>query len=165
MLVPDVDDLSKINEREQYWMDFYQSYNRAKGYNLAIIAASNRVIKRSPEFVEALRVRGRLLFSGPNNPNFGKKPSEETKRRISEAKKRRLVPTELQTRASRERLKKVAQIDMNTGETIRTWESANEAGQPFRFQLILSKKLVGGTIAPQKAASLKPPTRATNGSM
>ncbi|GAB3701494.1 hypothetical protein GCM10027592_29680 [Spirosoma flavus] len=130
-----VDDLSKINEREQFWMDFYQSYNRAKGYNLATIAASNRGVKRPPHVVEAMRVRGKLMFNGPNNPMFGRKQTEETKLKISEVKKQRLIPTESQVRAIQERLKKVNQIDIKTGEVIRVWGSVDEASQTLSLSI------------------------------
>lgn len=32
----------KLNEREQYWIDFYESYNQDKGYNILRIAGSSR---------------------------------------------------------------------------------------------------------------------------
>ncbi len=37
--------------REQFWMDFYRSYEHWSGYNIAPKAASCRGIKRDPEYV------------------------------------------------------------------------------------------------------------------
>lgn len=34
--------LDKLDEREQYWMDYYESYNPDKGYNICSIASSCR---------------------------------------------------------------------------------------------------------------------------
>ncbi len=42
VLLERVDDLSLLNIREQYWIDFYDSANPEKGYNLRPIAESNR---------------------------------------------------------------------------------------------------------------------------
>jgi len=50
-------------EREQFWMDFYQSYDSKKGYNIAPKAASCQGIKRDPEYVArvAAALRGRKM--------------------------------------------------------------------------------------------------------
>lgn len=34
--------LDKLDEREQYWMDYYESYNPEKGYNICPVAGSTR---------------------------------------------------------------------------------------------------------------------------
>lgn len=41
----------KLIEREQFWMDFYQSYLPEKGYNISPKADSCQGIKRDPEYV------------------------------------------------------------------------------------------------------------------
>lgn len=55
-------------DREQFWMDFYQSCVPAKGYNLCPKAASCEGVKHGPEFGAAVSARAK-----------GKKWSEETK--------------------------------------------------------------------------------------
>lgn len=91
-------------EREQYWMDFYKSYNPRKGYNINPIAGSRLGSKHSddtkkimseyrnsdkywwkgrkhtPEAIENIR----RSKSGVNNPFYGKHLSEEHKKKISE---------------------------------------------------------------------------------
>lgn len=60
-------DVINLEEREQYWIDFYQSCNRLFGYNLACNAVNkNKGIKRSEEFKRNLSLR-----------NKGKKLSKE----------------------------------------------------------------------------------------
>lgn len=44
-----ITDLSKLNEREQYWIDALDVCNREKGYNLCPIAGSSRGIRYSDE--------------------------------------------------------------------------------------------------------------------
>jgi len=41
-----VEDKNKLIEREQYWMDYYKSYERDKGYNINPKAESCRGVKR-----------------------------------------------------------------------------------------------------------------------
>lgn len=51
-----IEDIPNANKeqllgREQFWMDFYKSYNRESGYNSSPTARSCQGIKRSPEFL------------------------------------------------------------------------------------------------------------------
>ena len=41
ILLEEVKDLSKLHEREQYWMDYYKSYEKDKGYNKARFAEAS----------------------------------------------------------------------------------------------------------------------------
>lgn len=89
----------KLLEREQYWMDYFQSYKFENGYNLAPKAGNTLGVKfneesrkklslacikakNTPEFKEKAR-----LGSLGNKNMLGKKHSEETKRKISEKAK------------------------------------------------------------------------------
>jgi group I intron endonuclease len=65
-------------EREQHWLDKFQCFNPAKGYNIDRIAGSRIGHSPSPETREKLR-----------QANLGKKYSEETKRKHSEQGKTR----------------------------------------------------------------------------
>lgn len=73
-------DAVKIAERELYWMDFYKSYNRNKGYNL----------RRDTSIGMVVHSETRKLLSkinkGSRNPNFGNNWSEDEKKRMSEIK-------------------------------------------------------------------------------
>lgn len=64
-------DKDKLLEREQFWMDFYKSYDESFGYNLRKIAASNRGMTLSDETKEKIRLS-----------NLGQKRSKETCERI-----------------------------------------------------------------------------------
>lgn len=63
--------VEELTIREQHWMDFYQSYNREFGYNLAPAADSNVGLKHSEETIEAW-----------SKQRKGKKRSEEAKAAI-----------------------------------------------------------------------------------
>lgn len=112
IIVEYVEDFSKLDEREQYWMDYYESYNPEKGYNICSVASSTYGIKQSEEqrkmhsdFMkekwkeedyrnfwhnkmagENNYFYGKHLY-GELNGMYGKTHSEETRKKISEANK------------------------------------------------------------------------------
>lgn len=53
-LIEEMDSPTKesLLDREQFWMNFFQSYDPEKGYNISPKAESCQGIKRSPEFLE-----------------------------------------------------------------------------------------------------------------
>ena len=98
-----------------------------KSYNLATGGKVNRGWKHSDETKEKLRIlsTGRTLSDeakekirlsklGENNPNYGKSPSEEIRQKISKALKGK-------------RAKRVKQIDPESGEVVKIWNSQTEA--------------------------------------
>lgn len=98
-----------------------------KSYNLANGGSVNRGWKMSDEAKEKLRIisTGRTLSDeakekirlsklGENNPNYGKSPSEETRQKISKAMKGKGT-------------KRVKQIDPESGEVVKIWDSQIEA--------------------------------------
>ena len=81
----------KLDEREIYWIDFFDSYNN--GYNLTEGGVGNRGYKHTEEtklYMSNLHSgEGNPMYGihmcGENAPMFGKHLSDETKRKISEA--------------------------------------------------------------------------------
>ena len=65
VLLESIDDVSFMDEREIYWIDYFKSTDPNIGYNLSEGGRVNRTLK------------------GTNSPNYGKKRSEETKLKIS----------------------------------------------------------------------------------
>lgn len=76
-LVELVEDVSCLLEREQYWMDESDCYNKHKGYNISPTAGSCRGIKLSEEHKEKIRIA-----------HLGKAVSKETRKKLSEIHKR-----------------------------------------------------------------------------
>ena len=98
-----------------------------KSYNLANGGSVNRGWKMSEEAKEKLRIisTGRTMSDeakekirksklGENNPNYGKSPSKETRQKLSKALKGKGA-------------KKVKQIDPESGEVVKIWNSQIEA--------------------------------------
>ena len=71
--------IDELNEKEVYWINFYNSLV-PNGYNL-------RDGGRNYKCSESTKRKLSALNSGVNNPNYGKPRSDETKRKVSEARK------------------------------------------------------------------------------
>lgn len=82
-----------ILQREQYWLDFYRSYEKDKGYNILSVAGNNSGFKHSEGAKEAIRKArlGKHLSEESKQKvrDFltGHEVSPETRLRISEANK------------------------------------------------------------------------------
>ena len=44
--------LDKLDEREQYWLDYYQSYDLDKGYNICKVAGTTRGVTHTEEWCQ-----------------------------------------------------------------------------------------------------------------
>ena len=93
-------DPSLLIEREQYWLN---KYNSSKcGYNICPVAGSRRGSKCSKETKEKIRNNSSSKV-GENNNFYGRKHSEETRRKMS------LVHYELEFKHSEETKHKIAE--------------------------------------------------------
>lgn len=75
----------ELNDKEQYWIDYYKSYDKNIGYNICRFAGSTRGRKRTKEEVEKIRKFAKLRV-GDKNAFYGKNHSEETKEKIRNKK-------------------------------------------------------------------------------
>ena len=66
----------KLDEREQYWLDFYKAYKPEYGYNLRLKAESNRGYKFSIESIKK-RTESRKYYTH----------SKETREKIAKGNK------------------------------------------------------------------------------
>lgn len=93
-----------LDEREQYWIKYYNTFEDKKHYNLtpggdfcpslipAIakkISKSNTGKKKTKEYKERLSQKMKGIHKGKNNPFYEKKHTKESIRKISEASKNR----------------------------------------------------------------------------
>lgn len=74
----------KLNELEAHYIDLFNSFNNKNGLNLR---GGGGVIKVSSESRKKMSDAKIGMYIGDKNPNFGKKHSEETKRKIGLANK------------------------------------------------------------------------------
>lgn len=122
---------SELNDKETYYIYLYKSNNLKYGYNLTIGGDGARGNIMTEETKQKLRdynkgkkltkdhckkisdaLKGKL--KGEKNPNWGKPLSEERKRKLIESN-----------------LKKVKQLDKETLDVIKIWNSIKEATNYF----------------------------------
>lgn len=88
-----ITDKNKLSEAEQFWMDFYTSYNPEYGYNLRPKAESNRGHKHTEETKRNMALNNTKYMLGKQHTketrlkiglgNKGKAVSEKTREKIS----------------------------------------------------------------------------------
>lgn len=87
ILIEQISNVNLLIEREQYWIDYYKSYDDKFGYNICPKAGSKLGFKHSEESKK--KMRSKTLTDEQKEHlrkiNLGKKASEETKRKISVA--------------------------------------------------------------------------------
>lgn len=89
-VIENIDDVEVLKEREIFWIKFYNSYDRKIGYNLTL-GGDGGLGRRISEETKILLRQSRI----------GKKHTEETKRKMKEAKKKEVFyPEEMSRRAS-----------------------------------------------------------------
>ena len=110
--------VEELDERENYWIDFYNTLDRTKGYNLKSggqnggskyslesrkkMSESQIELCKNPERIEQLREIGLKVWSndkykasrsGENHPLHGQHLSEEIRKKISDAMKGKPKPS------------------------------------------------------------------------
>lgn len=123
----------ELCESEIKWIAYFrrlgkEMYNIADGWKGGNIVRWNEL---SPEKRAEINKKNSESHMGSKNPFFGKKHSEETKAILREKNKRNKLPKELHDYklAQRNKLPKVAQFDLKTGELIAVWDNWCEASK------------------------------------
>jgi len=115
----------QLEEREQYWLDFYKSYNKENGYNILKKAYSNVGYKPSKESVEKMRksLTGRKRSKESIKKQIlstkGVKRSESAKQNISKGRIEKLSQP-------------VLQFSLN-GDLIKEWSSLIEIKNELNY--------------------------------
>lgn len=128
---------TNINEREIFWINYYQSRERGMGYNIASGGSGGDTISSHPNKIEiglrhSERMKGRPQHNenrkpcssetreklskasfGENNPMFGKSHSITTKEKISLKQKQRDPSTRLMSENTKQKIAKA-----NTGKKL-----------------------------------------------
>lgn len=84
--------LDKLDEREQYWINFYSSYKREDGYNICRYASTTRGYKHTEETKNKIKeTRSKRVYikrTKELNGMYGKHHTEEYKKFMSENTKK-----------------------------------------------------------------------------
>lgn len=85
-------ELDMLDEREQYWLDYYRSYDMDKGYNICQYASTTRGYRHSKESKQKMsdstkeKLKDPLIkakVQGKNNGMYGKKHTNEWRKNHS----------------------------------------------------------------------------------
>ena len=79
-----------LNEKEIFWIVFFDSNNNSKGYNLTIGGGGTRNLKWNSESKKNASIFWSGKRKGKNNPFYGKVHTQEVKNIISESNKKRI---------------------------------------------------------------------------
>ena len=81
------DSIDELNKLEIHYIKLYDAINKSNFYNIASGGKSgNNFVGKSEKEMEEIGDKIRKRCSGQDNPNFGKKYSEKTKKKMKEAK-------------------------------------------------------------------------------
>jgi group I intron endonuclease len=122
-------DKEKIINREQYYLDLYKSYEKDVGYNICSVAYSCLGIKCSEETKRKIGEANKGKLVGKNSPFFGIPRSEEIRKKMSESQKGRKHTKESKEKMSKARLgKKYAPCSEERKEKIGKANSGENCG-------------------------------------
>lgn len=149
----------KLNEREQYWIEYYDSNNSQKGYNLTLGGDGNNGYSLPEEAKTKISTALKGKFTGELNPNFGRHLTEEQKecrsynakfgagawqKKKDEEEAARLAKEEkLRQKAEKLRRRRIMSIDIETGEVER-FDSLHQALKKYPYSKICIQRLFKG---------------------
>lgn len=131
-------DVIDLNEREQHWLDFHQSYNRENGYNLAKIAGSCLGVKHDDAFKKKISDFAKTRL-GDKNPFYGKSHSNETREKIRKTKTGSKMPDGFVEKWSKHKIwelnkKEILQYDI-WGKLVKKWDCLNDASENTNIKI------------------------------
>ena len=152
----------ELSEKEKYWIKYLNSTNKEIGYNCSPGGDGFQ----SEWFTPDIRKKMSERSSGEKNHYYGKKHSEEVRKRISEhhkeyykdpAKRNRLGAKCTEEQVLRNKLshldkngKKIRQIDIQTGETVKIWDCVATACRAISGRNDIQSRLISSVITGKK---------------
>ncbi len=123
-LLEQVDDLTKLTELEQKWIDYFESYKPENGYNIYPAADSRRGLKHSAE------TRAKISLA-----NTGRIQSDAARGKNRLANTGRIFSNETKEKIGMALRKSVLQLDTKTKILICVWPSLSEAAKSLGISI------------------------------
>lgn len=134
-VIEKVDDISELDEKEQFWLDLFQSYLPSNGYNICKIAGTTR----GRQHTEATKQKIKETIPdkhGANNPFYGKAHTAETRAKISKSRTGSTYQPEVAEKRwatmrsnGKSLAKAVIQFSPSEQVIIKVWDSATAASE------------------------------------
>lgn len=86
--------MENLEERENFWIGYYGSDSRDRGYNLCPVSGSTRGYKFTDDQRKHISDALKGKYAGSANPFYGKRHTEETKKILSGKAKGRITSAE-----------------------------------------------------------------------
>ena len=139
----------KLDEREQYWMDYYEVIDKNKGYNICPVAGSTRGLKKSQEEREKMSKRASQRI-GKSNPFYGKHHSDDAKEKIRQKKIGQVVSDETKRKISQRHTgeKFSEERKMAISKALKGKDKTKEHGKH------ISESKMGSTLSEEHKASI-----------
>jgi group I intron endonuclease len=134
-ILEEVLDLSLLNEKEIYWINFKQSYLREFGYNISG-GGGNTITSEETKQKISQSLKGK--FAGEKHHLYGKKHSEETKEKIRQAQ-----IGKKHTEESKKKIGEKSKLNKHTEETkqkISNSHKGKEKSEETKQKISESKK-------------------------
>lgn len=144
----------EIIEAEIFWIEKLKSNDREIGYNLLLGGTDWTGHYHSDETKQLLAEKAKERYKEEDNPMFGKKHTDESKKKISQTRKQNkvgagennpffgkkhsnesklIISEKAKLRGNPKRKRPIFQISIETGEILKEWDSAADAAKALGF--------------------------------
>lgn len=145
VIIEEVGGKERLIDREQYWMDMYDSYNREFGFNLCPVAGS------TAGFVHSETTRKKIGAAIKGNKNaLGYKHTAEARKKLSDANKGKIL-----SKKTRRKMSAAHRGKIKSKETCRKLSDAHKGrikSKDHRKKIAYSKALTWEVMNPMGEA-------------
>ena len=152
-------EIEKLDDREEYWIEYYDSHNPQKGYNLTLGGGGSRGYIASEEARKKISNALKGKYTGESNPNYGRHLTPEEKEcrsynakfgagawqnLMEEEKAARLYREKrLRQKAEQLRRRRIMSIDIESGEEER-FDSLSQALKKYKYHKQAIQRILKG---------------------
>lgn len=124
------ENINELNQKEMYWIERYDCIT-PKGYNQCYGGDNTCGYHHKEESKQKMSIKKSQKYIGEGNPFYNKTHSEESRKKMSEARKGLKHLTEEQIKRLRESHHTVKVINVDTGEV---FDSIKDAGLKYNIE-------------------------------
>lgn len=119
--------VEELNEKEKFWIEFFCTLGD-RGYNMCEGGGNTTGYHHTEASKKAMSEKKKNAYVGTGNPFYGKQHSKESRRKMSESRKGRIITPEWRKHISESSKSKVRVQNVETGEI---FESVRQAANKY----------------------------------